>query len=57
VYKHDELTVNQQAGSGDVLSGTAGGANSLMAGGANNLLNSGGNSATDASSSAGDLIN
>jgi hypothetical protein len=57
LYKHDELTIIQQAGSGDLLSGTAGGTNTLMAGGANNFLNNGGNSAADVSSSAGKMIN
>lgn len=45
------------AGTGDVLSGTAGGANALLSGGANNLVSSTGNSVADLSSSAGNLVN
>jgi hypothetical protein len=56
-FSEQHLTDNQQAGTGDALSGTAGGTNSLMTGGANNALNSAGNSASDVSSSGGKLVN
>jgi len=55
-YKQDDLTIDQQAGTGDLFSNTASGTNSLMTGGANNALNSAGNSASDLSSSSGDLV-
>jgi len=45
-----------QAGTGDVLSGAAGGTNALMTGGANNALNNGGNSVSDLSNSSADLV-
>ena len=51
-----KLACDLQAGVGDLLSGAAGGTNSLIAGGANNLLNNGGNSVADVSSLAGDLV-
>ena len=55
--KRHHLTIDQQAGVGDVLAGTASGTNTLLSGGANNLLNSAGNSVADVSNSAGDAIN
>lgn len=54
-FRLPELT-SFKAGTGDVLSGTAGGLNALLSGGANNLLNNAGNSVADVSGSAGDLI-
>jgi len=51
------MSNNRQAGTGDVLSGTAGGANSLLANGANHDLDSAGYSVADVSDSTGNLIN
>jgi hypothetical protein len=45
------------AGTGDLLSGTAGGLNAVLSGGANNLVSSAGNSVADLASSGGNLIN
>jgi hypothetical protein len=45
------------AGTGDFLSGTAGGLNAVLSGGANNLVNSAGNSVADLANSGGNLIN